>query len=110
MTDPERMSAEDDILDRELSRGGSGHLPDDGFTDAVMRRLPPPRRGSARVPILVGSVAIGSLLALASPAVDHIARLALALGSVDGRLPAAVVLASVFAVLVGAGAQAAWSE
>jgi hypothetical protein len=68
------MSANDpDWLDPILRRPGA-HLDDDGFTQRVMSRLPPPRNGRARAAILLGAAVAAGLVGGAVLPAEALAR------------------------------------
>jgi hypothetical protein len=96
----------DDRLRRALRTGAP--LSDDGFTDRVLARLPPPRRAPPRAAVLAAS----SVLALAAlwrtPAAAWLAR-TLAHCAASGSVPlsAAMTTAALVAATLGAAAYAA---
>jgi hypothetical protein len=98
---------DDDALERMLR---AEHLADDGFTAAVMARLPAPRRRAPRTAVLLGAGAMGTAVVLASPATAQLWRLWLALDSSEHGLTALVTLMCLLLVLVGSGVQAAFGD
>jgi hypothetical protein len=92
---------------RRVLRGG-GALPDDGFTDRVLARLPPPRRAAPRGRVLAASSALALAVLWLTPASPWLGR-TLARLAASGSLPLSAVVASLalMAATLGATAYAA---
>ncbi len=100
----------DDALERLLREDARREVPDDGFTRRVMEAMPAaPARAWLRPALLLGSAALGGLLAwLLEPAGASILRGFLDLARLDSRTPSALAaLGAVVAIAVTAGVLAA---
>lgn len=95
-----------DTLEDLLDQGKTAMpLDDDGFTDRVLAKLPPKKREAPRSLVLLIAAGLGSGVAVVSS--PHVAALC---RSAMQSWFAALVLLCIVAVLVGAGAQEAWSS
>src|SRR5829696_6439363 len=108
-SDPQRHDpiGDDGALDVMLR---AEHVSDGGFTDAVMSRLPAPRRRAPRTAVLLGAGAMGTAMVLASPATAQLWHLWLSVRTAEHGLTALVTLMCLLLVLVGSGVQAAFGE
>lgn len=80
-------------------------IEDDGFTAQVVHALPPPRRRAPRFAILLGATTLASAIGLVV-APNALSSLIEGAQNANSMAPF-IVLASVFAVVVGAAAQEA---
>lgn len=80
-------------------------IDDEGFTAKVVHALPPPRKRAPRFAILLGATALASVIGLVA-APGAVTSLIEGVENANSMAPF-IVLASVFAVLVGAAAQEA---
>jgi hypothetical protein len=96
---------DDDRLRRALQ--GEGPLADDGFTDRVLARLPPPRGAALRGPVLAVSLALALAVLWLAPAAPWLGRTLARFGT-SGSLPlsTAVVALALAAATLGATAYA----
>jgi hypothetical protein len=94
---------DDDPLDGALR--GDAPLADDGFTDRVLARLPPPRRAAPRGLVLVASSALALAVLWLAPAAPWLGR-TLARFATSGSLPLSAVVVSLALIAATLGATA----
>lgn len=93
----------DDELESLLLR--QEPIDDDGFAAKVAHALPPPRKRAPRFAILLGATSLASVIGLVA-APNALSSLIEGVQNANSMAPF-IVLASVFAVVVGAAAQEA---
>jgi hypothetical protein len=104
------MSDSHEDLEALMESARSSHVEDDGFTSRVMAKLPEARRPVRRGPILLGAVAMGCGVAIASPARPYLFRLCTELDSSAHALTAAILLACVIVSVFGASLSTAFAD
>lgn len=101
----------DDLDDALKQLACAHHVDDDGFTDAVMARLPPPRRPPLGMAVLSVTVVVTCLLGLSFTPIRN--GITSAFQNVAGITSAGVLPVSslvILAVLVWCAWTAAWEE